>query len=191
MAGTSKIVVSRNSEAAIQEFLSNNLAPELSREKVALLLNSMELLRDIRGLTPEDKTKFVEKIDQVCRDNPLPPLKPPPIISAKAYPTINLKNAKFVAALGGVCSATEQLPTSAILSAGLKKRGNIAEDSGGTADIWQGEYRGTHVAIKVFRISRNLKDAKRVCVRRLRNVYRLTKFTDPVETCAHVEEVVP
>ena len=78
MARTSKIVVPRNSEAAIQEFLNNNLAPELSREKVALLLNSVEPLRDIRGLTPEDKTKFVEKIDQVCRDNSFPPFETSP-----------------------------------------------------------------------------------------------------------------
>ena len=88
-------------------------------------------------------------------------------------------------------SAIEQLPTSAILSVGLKKRGNIAEDSGGTADIWRGEYRGTQVAIKAFRVSRNLKEAKEVRTEWLRDVYHRTKFTDPVETCARVEEIVP
>ena len=94
------------------------------------------------------------------------PLNLPPISSLKAFPTVDSQDAKFVIALGNVCSVTERLPTSAVLSAGLKKRDNIAEDSGGTGDVWRGEYRGTQVAIKAFRIhpASKLKEAKEVCV---------------------------
>lgn len=67
-------------------------------------------------------------------------------------------------ALGNVCSATERLPTSAVLSAGLEKRGNIAVASGGLTDVWRGQYNGTQVAVKAFRIypAQNLKEAKEV-----------------------------
>ena len=63
-----------------------------------------------------------------------------------------------------MCSVTLQLPTSAVLSAGLEKRGNIALASGGLTDVWRGEYRGGQVAIKAFRIypAQNLKEGKEV-----------------------------
>ena len=66
MTRTTKVVaVPRSSKAATQDFLNNNLTPELSRQQVALLLTSGELLRNVRELTPGDRTKLVEKIDQV------------------------------------------------------------------------------------------------------------------------------
>jgi hypothetical protein len=57
-----------------------------------------------------------------------------------------------------------QLPTSAVLSAGLEKRGNVAVASGGLTDVWRGEYRNQQVAIKAFRIypAQNLKETKEV-----------------------------
>ena len=30
------------------------------------MLSSRELLRNVRGLAPEDQTKFIEKVDKVC-----------------------------------------------------------------------------------------------------------------------------
>ena len=62
---TKAVAVPRSSKAAIQDFLNNNLTPELSRQQAALLLTSGELLRNVRELTPGDRTKLVEKIDQV------------------------------------------------------------------------------------------------------------------------------
>jgi len=53
-------------ETSTREFSSDSLAPEQSRQLAGTLLNSKELLRDIRGLTPEDQTTFVDKADQVC-----------------------------------------------------------------------------------------------------------------------------
>jgi len=115
------------------------------------------------------------------------------IISAKAYPTIHSPDAKFVIALGEVCSATERLPTSAVLSTGLEKRGNIAVASGGFTDIWRGEYYSKQVAIKAFRIypAQNLKEAKEVSIRSKSEVCSRTKFLDTVETSPDLAEAVP
>ena len=71
---------------------------------------------------------------------------------------------KSIKALGEVCSATDRLPTSTLLAAGLQKRGDIAVASGGFTDIWRGEHHGSLVAMKAFRIytAQNLKEAKEV-----------------------------
>ena len=58
-------------ETPIQAFANSNLTPEQSKRQAAPFLNSKELLRDFRGLSPVDQTKFVEKVDQVCRDSSL------------------------------------------------------------------------------------------------------------------------
>ena len=67
-------------------------------------------------------------------------------------------------AQGNVCSSIEQLPTSAIITTGLQKRGNVAMASGGIGDIWRGEYHEKQVTIKAFRIhpAGDLKEAKEV-----------------------------
>jgi len=124
--------------------------------------------------------------------NPSPHYQPS-IISAKAYPTIHSSDAKSVIALGEICSATERLPTSALLSTGLEKRGNIAVASGGFTDIWRGEYYAMQVAIKAFRIypAQNLKEAKEVSIRSTSEVYSRTKFSDSVETSSDLAEAVP
>ena len=71
-----------------------------------------------------------------------------------------------------MCSATVRLPTSAVLSAGLEKRGNIAVASGGLTDIWRGQYNSAQVAVKAFRIypAQNLKEAKEVSLQSTREV---------------------
>ena len=151
-------------ETPFREFANSTLTPEQSKQRAAPLLNDGELLRNVLALTPEDQTKFIDKVDQVCRRWLVLLSEYLPSISAKAYPTIDPPDAKFVIALGEVCGATERLPTSALLSAGLEKRGNIAVASGGFTDIWRGEYYAMQVAIKAFRIypAQNLKEAKEV-----------------------------
>ena len=100
---------------------------------------------------------------------------------------------KSVTALGNVCSAIERLPTSAVLSDGLNRQGDIAVASGGSTDIWQGDHRGEQVAIKAFRIhpAQKLREAKEVRIQSVWEVCSLTKFTDLMEAGTHVEEVVP
>lgn len=69
MAKTSKpLAAPRNptrGEAAIQEFANSSLTPEQLKQRAAPLLNNKELLRDVQGLTREDRAKFVDKVDQV------------------------------------------------------------------------------------------------------------------------------
>jgi len=97
--------------------------------------------------------------------------------SKKAYPTIDSHNTKFITALGKLCGASGLLPTSAVLSAGLEKRGTIAVASGGFTDIWRGEYNGAQVAIKALHIypALNLKEAKEVSIQLSLEVRPLTK----------------
>ena len=80
-----------------------------------------------------------------------------------------------------------------MLTAGLEKRGNISVASGGLTDIWRGVYNGTNVAIKAFRIypAQNLKEAKEVRIQSTQEICSRTKFTDFMETGAHVEEIIP
>ncbi|KAF9647761.1 kinase-like protein [Thelephora ganbajun] len=149
--------ISTRGEAPIQEFVNSNLTPETSRQQAALLLNSKDLVRNLRGLTPEDQTKFVDKIDQ-------------------AYSTLGSQNARSVTALGNLCSAIGQLPTSAVLSTGPEERGNIAVASGGLTDIWRGDLGGAPVAIKAFRIypAQNLKEVKEILWKRVPTWMRLS-----------------
>jgi len=152
-------------QAAIQEVVNSNSTSKRLRQRVAPLLNSQELLRNVQGLTPEDQIKFMEKVDQVRRSS-VPLLRPSPHRFYKVYPIIDTQNAEFVTTLGGVCSAIGRLPTSAVIPVGLEKRGSIAVASGGSTDIWRGKWGDKQVAIKAFRIhpAENLKEAKDVRV---------------------------
>lgn len=73
MARTSKSIAaphnSTRGEASIQDFANSNLPSEQLRQRAVSLLNSKELLQNVLGLTPEDQTKFVDKVDQVRRDH--------------------------------------------------------------------------------------------------------------------------
>lgn len=99
---------------------------------------------------------------------------------------------KLVTALGSLCSATQQLPTSAVLSTGLEKRGNIAVASGGFTDIWRGDLGNLRVAIKAFRIypAQNLKEAKEVSIQPALEVCSRKKIVDSLETGAGVDEII-
>ena len=73
-------------ETAIQAFAKSNLTPERSGQQTAPLLTSEELLHNVQGLTPEDRAKFVENLDQVRRDGPLSSLESPPHCFFKGIP---------------------------------------------------------------------------------------------------------
>lgn len=84
------------------------------------------------------------------------------------------------------------LPTSAVLSLGLEKRGNIAVASGSLTGTWKGDLRNSRVAIKTFRAcsAQNLKEAKEVSITPARKFRRSQELPDAVETSADMEEVV-
>ena len=183
---------STRGETSFREFANSTLALEQSKQRAAPLLNSKGLLQNVRALAPEDQTKFIDKIDQVCRSWLIILFQYLP--SIKAYPTIDSQDTKAVTALGDVCSAIGQLPTSAVISAGLEKHSKIITASGGLADTWRGEYDATQVAIKAFRIypAQNLKEAKGVSIQsEISEVFSLIEFSDSVETYPDVEETVP
>ena len=92
-----------------------------------------------------------------------------------------------------MCSATDRLPTSTLLAAGLEKRGAIAVASGGLTDIWRGEYYGSPVAIKAFRIypAQNLKEAKEVSTQPAWGARSRVKILDSLEKSPNVAETVP
>ena len=71
-----------------------------------------------------------------------------------------------MAALGAACSVTGLLPSSIVLSEGLKKRGNTPMTSAGLVDTWLGDYGHRGVFINAFRNHsiQDLKEAKKVHV---------------------------
>ena len=111
----------------------------------------------------------------------------------KAYSILDSQNAKYITALGNVCGAIQQLPTSAVLSAGLEKCAIIALKPAGLMDIWYGYPGGFPVAIKAHRIYRasNLEEAKEVSKQPACEVRLQTRFTDPLEVGAGVDEIIP
>jgi len=62
-----------------------------------------------------------------------------------------VQNAVLLKTLGEVCSAFGELPTSVVISTGLKKNGTTPFASGGLMDVWSGIHNGEHVVVKVFR----------------------------------------
>ena len=67
MAGriTPAIQKSTRGETPFREFANADLTPEQSKQRAVPLLKSKELLPNVQALTPEDRTKFIEKVDQV------------------------------------------------------------------------------------------------------------------------------
>ncbi|KAF9789416.1 kinase-like domain-containing protein [Thelephora terrestris] len=150
MSKKSRAATATTSHKELLELANGDLSPEALTQKAVILLTTKDLPQSILGLTPDDQEKFVDKVDQ-------------------AFRPLDLNNLKYVDALGNVCSAIQRLPTSAVLSKGLEKRGNIAVASGGFTDIWRGDLGGDRVAIKAFRIypAQNLKEAKDVLWKRV------------------------
>lgn len=60
---------SRNStreEAQLLEFLNSNEPPEVLEQRAVVFLNNKDLPRSVLGLTLQDQTRFIDKVDQVC-----------------------------------------------------------------------------------------------------------------------------
>jgi len=72
-------------------------------------------------------------------------------------------------ALGEVCGTFDQLPTSAVISAGLEKHGATPITTGGLADIWPGVHNSKRVVIKEFRVypEKSMSEAKKVYIERV------------------------
>lgn len=153
-------------EFGVVEFINGNLPLERLRTMVMLLpaLNNQELKRMVLGLTPEDQGRFVDRVDQVRRVAGSSPPNIFLITPTKVLPTVDAESVEHVAALGVVCSAIGRLPSSAVLSEGLEKRGNTPSASTGLMDVWRGEYGHRQVSITAFRNcpAQDLEEAKKV-----------------------------
>ena len=148
------------------EFANGNLEPEALKKRASALLSSRDLPRNLLGLTLRDQVAFLEKVDQVCRNDFFFAFETFYMLFSKAYSTIDSKNASYITALGNLCSATVRLPASAILSEGLERRGIIAVASEGFTDMWSGDLGHARVVIKSFRTysTLDLKEAKEVSI---------------------------
>ena len=93
-----------------------------------------------------------------------PFLKSTSLISTKVYPTVDSQNAKIVVALGNVCSAAGQLPTSTLLSTGLDKWDDTPVMSGGFSEVLRGFHHDREVIIKSYRMYQHLERAKEVSI---------------------------
>ena len=59
---------STNGEISVWEIANGNLTPEQLRQRAAPLLADKDLSRSVLSLSPEDQTKFIDRVDQVRRD---------------------------------------------------------------------------------------------------------------------------
>ena len=136
-----------------------------------------EYIGTVRRLKKEDVVKLINVIDQV-RSVGLH--RYPPLLDDgpdnQAIGFTDWENAQLfplLLALGSICSATSQLPSTTILSSGVERCGEIAIASGGFTDTWRGLYQTKTVALKAFRTypSQDLKEAKKVRYTTTENVY--------------------
>jgi len=79
--------------APIQEFANVTLSPEQTKQRAAALLNNKALLRKVKAVTLEDQTKFIDKVDQVCRSGRFSSLDASLFLSRHFQPsTRNMQN---------------------------------------------------------------------------------------------------
>jgi hypothetical protein len=137
------------------------------RQQAGRLLAADDSLRLVGNLTPEERRRLVNRVDQVRRPG-YRSFSAASVHAAfiKAYLTADIQNVQFLISFGELCSAAKQLPASAIIPTGLTKHGDTSVASGGMTDVWRGEYQGTQVAIKAFRTysPQNLEEAMEVRV---------------------------
>ena len=132
----------------VYAFVNSNLPPEQLRIAAVSLLKCKELPQMLSGLPPEDRVRFLDRVDQVrgC----FSPSASSFITPTQVLPTVHPENAKLVASLGTTCSAIRRLPTSAVISAGLETRGISPITPIGRTQIWRGVYGHRPVSIKVL-----------------------------------------
>jgi hypothetical protein len=71
MSGVRKAVdvpsIAARGEFTVHEFINSTLPPEQLKLIAVYLLNSEELPRRVRGLTPENQVRFLDRVNQVRR----------------------------------------------------------------------------------------------------------------------------
>jgi len=118
----STIAVPHNStrEAAIREFANSDSTPEQLRQRAPVLLYNKELLRNVPGLTPVEQTRFLDKVDQVCRSCLQ---KSRPNYPCKGISYYRLAQRKFRKSLGGRLQCN-------------RAPSNLSRSQGGARETW-------------------------------------------------------
>ena len=52
-------------EESLREFANDDLTPDAVRRRASALLNNKDLVRNVLGLTPEERTRLIYKLDRV------------------------------------------------------------------------------------------------------------------------------
>ena len=125
----------------ISQFV-NCLTLEETQQRAAALLARHDLADAIRNWDADCQTKFLDKMDEVCR--PLPLCRNIWLIaSPKIYPTLDRENLEYINALGEVCSQILRLPTSVVFCEGSGKYRHLPGPIGCFRDIWEGGLPGS------------------------------------------------
>ena len=130
------------------EVTSTSLAPTLKA-----LLKSQEDLKAIHMLTGMDAQKVVDAFNQVCNRVMILIFKRLTDVCGTTTQAVDSPQLteplrkKALQMLCKLCGLSQLLPTECVLGHELVETGTQI-GRGGFADVWQGTYRGTQVAIK-------------------------------------------
>jgi len=182
---------STRGEAAIREFTNSNSTPEQLRQRAPVLLNNKELLRNVPALAPVEQTRFLDKVDQVCRSClPKSQLNHP----CKDISYYRPAQRKFRKSLGGRLQCN-------------RAPSNLSRAQGGTRETWHhcrgvggvhghlarriqwcpGSYQSlSHISRPKFERGKGGKHTITIG-----GPLSLTNFPDPVETGPAVAEAIP
>ena len=153
----------------LREVINRPPGSERTLEELRDFTSSKDYIEIARGLEREEVAKLVDILDQVRRPSPRDAVSLDNDHDGQSIRYIDWRNTQhttLLRALGSICSATIQLPHTAILSDGLEISGNIAMASGGFTDTWRGLYQGKTVAFKAFRTLplQDLREVEKVCL---------------------------
>ena len=152
----------------LRDVINRPLGSERTQQELRDFASSKDYVKIALGLEREDATKLLNVLDQVRYSGP--PRCPRSLDNDRDDQSIgyvdwrDTQTTTFLRALGSICSATIQLPYTAILPDGLDICGDIAMGSGGFTDTWRGVHQGKPVALKAFRTFpvQDLREAEKV-----------------------------
>jgi hypothetical protein len=177
-------------ETRVKEFLNPPLTIVRRLRRAERLLSREDLPQLIGRLGPEDRKKLIDKLNQVHYPDHQSFPTSSLILFTKVYLAVNVRDKQFLTLFGNFCSAIQQLPPSALLSAELERRGDGPVASGGLTNIWEGRCNGACVTIKAYHnySPGNLEKAKEVRIHANGNGSLYPNYADSMEAGADVEK---
>ena len=136
-----------------QEFISVEVTSASLAPTLKALLKSQEDLKAIHKLTGLEAQRVVDSFNQVCNCVMILTFKRLTNVCGTTTQAVDSPQLteplrkKALQVLCKLCGLSQLLPTECLLGHELVETG-IQIGRGGFADVWQGTYRGTQVAIK-------------------------------------------